>query len=201
MRCPTREQIIVINASFGPTCGTGRTPATLSQLTMQLATAAPMTAAALVPTQQVNLSIQAAPVVVRAGQFTGLGCLVRGLYFLFVGLWLSQVWILATWFLKATVIGLPFGLMMLNRLPQVVTLKSVKNQTHGVVQHGAVIISQCGCTQQPFALRALYFAIVGWWASLFWAEIAWLLSISLLGLSIAFWMLDRTPAVTTLARR
>ena len=123
MRCPTCEQTIAANGRFCAGCGTGIVPATTSQpsiatpwhSTGQLTAAAPaMSSPIPSPIQQVNVSVQAAPVIVVADQAAGPG---------------------------ATIIGLPLGLMMLNRLPQVVTLKSVTTQTNVTVKNGAMIVS------------------------------------------------------------
>lgn len=155
------------------------------------------------PVQQVNVTVQTTPtpVLVMGQTASGPGCLVRGLYFLFVGWWLSQVWIWVAWVLNLTVLGLPLGLMMLNRLPQVVTLKPPRAQAQVTIQHGAVVIGQAQLAQRPFWLRAIYFALLGWWLSLAWVQIAWLATLSVVGLPLAFWMFDRVPAITTLARR
>lgn len=211
MHCPHCDHQIAADASACTRCGTTIAPAAVQhaappQSTPQLMTppAAPaMAAAAPVPAQTVNVAVQVAPVapvVVLANQAAGPGCLVRGLYFLFVGWWLSQLWIFAAWFLNATVIGLPLGLTMLNRLPQVVTLKAAGTHTSVTLQGGAVVVQQGGLPQRGFLLRAAYFLIIGWWFSLIWVQLAWLGCVSLLGLPLAFWMFDRTPAVTTLAR-
>ena len=48
--------------------------------------------------------------------------LVRLLYFVLIGWWFSLGWSLAAWFLCVTIIGLPLGVLMLNRLPKVTTL-------------------------------------------------------------------------------
>ncbi|HWQ11796.1 MAG TPA: zinc ribbon domain-containing protein [Roseiflexaceae bacterium] len=167
--------------------------------------AAPVPAAAPV---HVNVTVAAAPavpspVVVLAQQPAGPGCLVRGLYFLFVGLWLGFLWTIVAWGLLVTVIGLPLGLLMLNRLPQVMTLKPVRTQTQVTLQGGAVVVGQGALAQQPFWLRALYFLLVGWWLSGLWLGLAWgLVGVSFgLGLPLAFWMFDRTPAIVTLARQ
>jgi uncharacterized membrane protein YccF (DUF307 family) len=48
--------------------------------------------------------------------------LVRLIYFVLVGWWLSLGWSLVGWFLCVTIIGLPLGVLMLNRLPTVTTL-------------------------------------------------------------------------------
>ena len=48
--------------------------------------------------------------------------LVRALYFIFLGWWLSLFWMIGSYLLMLTVIGIPLGLMMVNRLPYVFTL-------------------------------------------------------------------------------
>lgn len=101
-----------------------------------------------------------------------------------------------------TIIGLPLGLWLLNRLPQLMTLKPVQTQTRVTVVDGKVVYRETSLPPHPFLLRALYFILVGWWFSAVWLILAWLLTgLSLgLGLPLAFWMFDRVPAITTLAR-
>ena len=53
----------------------------------------------------------------------GPSFLGRTLYFLLVGWWLGAFWLWMALALISTLIGLPLGLWMLNRLPQVLTLK------------------------------------------------------------------------------
>jgi uncharacterized membrane protein YccF (DUF307 family) len=48
--------------------------------------------------------------------------LVRGVYFLFVGWWLSWLWANLAAFLAVTIIGLPVAVWMFNRLPYVTSL-------------------------------------------------------------------------------
>ncbi|RRR66367.1 MAG: YccF domain-containing protein [Candidatus Viridilinea halotolerans] len=136
-------------------------------------------------------------------QLAGPGCLVRGLYFIFIGIWFGAFWTGLAWFLLVTIIGLPLGILMLNRLPQVMTLQPIRNQTHVQTSGGVVVISQGKMAQHPFALRAIYFLLVGWWFSGLWLSIAWsVIGISFgLGLPLAFWMFNRTPAIVTLERQ
>jgi hypothetical protein len=172
-----------------------------------VAPAAPSAPAVPMQSVNVNVSVQAPsapamPNVVVVNQASGPGCLVRGIYFLLIGLWLGLFWTSAAWFLMVTVIGLPFGLMMLNRLPQVMTLKPAAQQTNVSMQNGVLLIQQGRAAQLPFWMRALYFVAVGWWLSGLWLGVAWgLIGVSFgLGLPLAFWMFDRTPAITTLAK-
>ena len=48
--------------------------------------------------------------------------LVRGVYFVFVGWWLSFLWANVAAFLAVTVVGLPVAFWMFNRLPYVTSL-------------------------------------------------------------------------------
>jgi uncharacterized membrane protein YccF (DUF307 family) len=131
----------------------------------------------------------------------GPGCLVRGLYFLFVGSWLGAIWMVLAWIFNITIIGLPLGLAMLNRIPQVMTLRPARVQTVVNLRNGSTVVNQIPLRQHTFILRAIYFICIGFWFSLIWMLIAWAIAgITLgLGLPLAFWMFDRVPQVTTLA--
>ena len=50
--------------------------------------------------------------------------LLRVLWFFILGWELTGVWILVAWALNATIILLPVGLWMIDRVPQVLTLKA-----------------------------------------------------------------------------
>jgi len=130
----------------------------------------------------------------------GPGCLIRILYFIFVGLWLGGIVTIAAWVLNITIIGLPLGLWLLNRLPQIMTLKPAPIQGKVTIVDGKVIYRQSTLPARPFLLRALYFLLIGWLFSLIWSLLAWLLSISIVGLPFGVWMFNRLPGVTTLMR-
>ncbi len=197
----------VATAPLGPLA-----PATPPQPPVGAPAPAPAPAATATPPanpalhQTINVNVQAAaptPVVVMAPTVAGPGCLVRTVYFLFIGLWLGAIWTGVAWALLVSVIGLPLGLLMLNRLPQVMTLKPIRSEMRVTNQGGVVLISQAQIAQRSFWLRALYFVLVGWWLSGLWLFTAWsLIGISFgLGLPLAFWMFDRTPAIVSLARQ
>jgi uncharacterized membrane protein YccF (DUF307 family) len=81
---------------------------------------------------------------------------IRALWFLFVGLWAGQIWLLVAWLFNLTLIGLPLGMWMLNQLPQVMTLRQQRRGLHQPIARSSV----------PFVARAIYFVLVGWWLSL-----------------------------------
>ena len=127
----------------------------------------------------------------------GPGLLIRALYFILFGWWFSGIWAVVSWVLCLTIIGLPLGLYMLNRLPQVVTLKPSRSDLI-LTTTGRVV--ERSVSQVPFLLRAVYFILIGWWLSAIWLTIAWVLHVTIIGMVIGFWMFNRVPAVVTLAR-
>jgi uncharacterized membrane protein YccF (DUF307 family) len=48
--------------------------------------------------------------------------LVRGVYFLFVGWWLSGIWMALAWFASVTIVGLPLAVWLYSKLPFMVSL-------------------------------------------------------------------------------
>lgn len=70
------------------------------------------------------------------------------------------------------------------------------------MQHGVVVLRPGPAAQRSFLVRAPYFLLVGWWASLIWLVLAYVLILGTagLGLPLAFWIVNRVPAITTLAR-
>ncbi len=121
------------------------------------------------------------------------GIMVRGVYFLLIGIWASQLWIIFAWLISLTVVGLPVGAAMVRVLPQVAFLSNHRIQTTSRPQ------SQ-NMPQTNFGLRALYFLLIGWWASLIWLELAWVAGITLIGLPLSLAMFSFVPTVATLAR-
>lgn len=124
--------------------------------------------------------------------------LLRVIWFFVLGWELTGAWILVAWALNLTIIGLPLGIWMINRVPQVLTLKSRPGAWEIDLKNGKSRF--VSAQQPPWLVRALYFLLIGWWLSLLWAGIAWLLCITIIGLPIGVLMLNGLPAVTTLQR-
>jgi len=96
-------------------------------------------------------------------QERGPGLLIRALYFIFFGLWLGGVWTTLAWLLVVSIIGLPLGLLMLNRLPQVMTLKPVRENRYLVQKDGQWVMRSYTREQPSFLARTFYFILIGWW--------------------------------------
>ena len=125
------------------------------------------------------------------------GCLVQLVWFALVGWWLGQAWVTVAWFFAATIIGMPLAVIMLNRVPEVMALRG---ETELLVRswNGHTVVTEV--PQYNILLRALYFILVGWWASALWLELAYALCMTIIGLPLGFWMFDWTPTIVSLRR-
>ena len=133
-------------------------------------------------------------------QNQGPNFFVRALYFIFIGWWAGLFWLNVGYFLCLTVILLPFGLMMLNRLPSVMTLRPSGQQTSVTVSGNTVTVNVGGTQQQSMLIRAIYFLLVGWWAGFLWAYLAYFLCVSIFLLPVGLIMFNSLPLVLTLRR-
>lgn len=127
--------------------------------------------------------------------------LLRILYFFLVGFWLTGIWINVAWLLNVSIIGLPFGLWMLDRVPQVLTLRAKSSTMEVGVRDGRPLyVRESAVPQRPLLIRAIYFVLIGWWLSLLWSNLAWFLCLTIVGLPVGIPMFNYLPAVTTLMR-
>lgn len=146
-------------------------------------------------------------------QKRGPSFLTRTLYFVFVGWWLGFCWLNLGYILCLFVVTIPLGLAMLNRLPQVITLRASAAggaQTNVQVATMAMAPGQFAQTvnvnvstgghQRSFLARAIYFVCVGWWAGFIWAYMGYGLCVLIVTLPAGLMMLNRLPAVLTLRK-
>src|SRR5215208_7290618 len=96
--------------------------------------------------------------------------ILRVIWFIVVGWWLTGILSVAAWALNATIIGLPLGLWIINRLPLAATLRPASSQYR--VEDGVL---RPGIEQYPLLLRAIYFVLIGWWLSGLWMVVAYAL--------------------------
>jgi len=122
--------------------------------------------------------------------------LVRAVWFLLIGWWATGIWLAVAWLLNVTIILLPLGIKMINKVPLVVSLK---NPTETLVADSASIRRR-KTPQRNLLVRGLWFLLIGWWLSAIWMGVAYLFTLSILGLPIAVWMYDRLPWIVSLYR-
>lgn len=125
--------------------------------------------------------------------------LARGIYFALIGWWVTFLWVTIAWLFNVTVVGLPVGLIMLNLVPQVLTLEPTRSEFITTYrQTGRLSVQQLPLAQPPLLVRAIYFVLIGWWASLLVTYLAAFLCATLIGLPLGIWLFHRLPLVTTL---
>lgn len=140
---------------------------------------------------------------VIVNQAGGPGCVVQFLWFWFIGWWMAQFAIAIAWFSMATIIGIPLGIYIINRISQIIALRSPnsKQQTRVTVSGNNTRVEiNGGANQLNIIIRILYFFFIGWWLSAIWMEFAYFFCLIIIGFPLGFWMFDKTPAVLTLQR-
>jgi hypothetical protein len=148
--------------------------------------------------QQQSGSASGGPVIMRASG--NPGCLVRVLWYLLVGWWLSAIFIAIGWALVVTVILLPVGLWFLHRVPWAQTLRPRTREFHTEYRDGATLVTETTIPQHPWYVRLVYIVFVGWWWGAIWLSVAWALGMLLITLPISILMIDRSPAMVSLQR-
>jgi uncharacterized membrane protein YccF (DUF307 family) len=141
-------------------------------------------------------------------QQSGPGFLVRALYFLFIGWWLGWFWLNIGFAFCAFIVTLPLGLIMLNRVPQILTLRPGGQRTNvqiaTTMANGMMVNNvniNIGQTQQyNILIRAIYFLFIGCWLGWIWANVGYFFCLTLLGLPLGLIMLNRLPMVLTLRK-
>ena len=132
---------------------------------------------------------------------SGPSLLVRFIWWLLVGWWASGIAIGIAWVALGTIVGIPIGIWLINRLPSILTLRPRTRQwSVGQDAEGRTIMVEGGTTRTAWPIRGLWFLLIGWWASGLWMMIAWLISLTLIGLPLALLMFNRTPFVASLYR-
>ncbi len=154
------------------------------------------------PTPPAGVSSASAPgppVIVAAGS-SGPGLLVRAIWFVFIGSWLSGIAIGVAYLCCVTIVGLPLGFWIVNRLPLILTLRPRTDVRVAQVVDGVTYVRGGTVEQLPTWIRAVWFVLVGWWLGAIYMWLSWLLCVILVTLPIGLWLFSRVGAVMTLLR-
>ena len=134
-------------------------------------------------------------------QKTGPGLLVRAVWFVFVGWWLTAIVSGIAWFAMITIIGLPLGIWLINRIPTVLTRRPrtsyVTTYTDAL---GRAVAHETKIEQPPWYLRGLWFVFVGWWLSGLAMTVGWVLCVLILTLPLGLMVYNRVPFLASLYR-
>ena len=126
--------------------------------------------------------------------------LVRALWYIFVGWWLTGIISVIAWLCLITIIGIPIGFYLINRLPTFLTLRPRTKEWVQTVEGEMTVMTEHGRPQSGLLVRAAWFLLIGWWLSAIWMFGAWLISVTVIGIPIALMMYNRTPFIASLYR-
>lgn len=132
-----------------------------------------------------QITVPGKPVVVRSQP----GCLVQFLFFIFIGWWLGALAVSVAYLLFLTIIGIPFGVVIINKIPFLIALRNTEP---------AISIAGQNTQQRNILIRIIWFFLLGWELTAVWLSIAYLFCLTILGMPIGFWMFDKAPALLTL---
>ena len=125
---------------------------------------------------------------------------LRALWYIFIGWWLTGISLAVGYFAALTIIGLPLAFWIFNRTGTLLTLRP-RSQTTTIVQgDGTATVFHEGAQQRPLWIRAIWFVLIGWWAAGLWMFVAYLISLTIIGIPVGIMMLNRLPEVFTLHR-
>jgi uncharacterized membrane protein YccF (DUF307 family) len=136
---------------------------------------------------------------VSINQNNNPGCIVQVLFFLFLGWYLGFFWIAIAWGLMISVIGMPVAIWMINRVSQVIALRSPTQRLSVTSVDGHTTVRQ-GSPQNNILIRIIWFFLIGLWISPFWMTLAYAFCLTIFLMPVGFWMFDKTPALLTLQR-
>ena len=132
---------------------------------------------------------------------TGPHILVRVVWYLLVGWWLTGIAMVVAWLAAIVIIGLPLTFWLVNRIPTMLTLRPRRQQFVMVTGADGVTRMRSLATEQTaVVVRALYFVFVGWWASALWMAVSYVLMLTILGIPLGMMMVNRLPFVFSLHR-
>ena len=149
--------------------------------------------------QPVSVYVQAPTIVVAPPSGPGFG--VRVVWYLFVGWWLTGIFIVVAYLAAISIIGLPLGFYMFNRIPTVLTLRP-RTMTYAAtpLAGGGIYLQAVHVEQRPMWQRAVWFVCVGWWLGAVWMGLAYVLCLIIIGLPFGIMMFDRVGGIMTLHR-
>ena len=152
-------------------------------------------------TQSVNNLVNVnvgGPTVVFVRKKTGPNLVVRAIWFVFFGSWLGALTVFAAHVATVTIIGIPLGFWLYNRVPSIATLRPRTEDMNVRTADGVTFVETGHQTQLPLWQRMLYFIFIGWWLTLVWYALAVLIAVGIITLPISVLMLDRIGGIATL---
>ncbi len=121
--------------------------------------------------------------------------LLQLIYFIVFGWWFGALVAVVGYLLCVSVIGLPIGVMLLNRLPAFIFLlersQELESDSLGL-QHSHEL---------PLLIRIIWFFVLGWELGIFALLVGYVFCLTLIGIPVGIFVLNRVPLLLTLSQR
>ncbi len=127
----------------------------------------------------------------------GTNIVIRFLWMLFIGWWLSGIFYVVGAVLTALIITSPLGMIVMQKLGWAFSLYEGDSGSTVIHAGDTTIITQK--KNINFVVRYLYFMFIGWWVGLIAMSIAWILGIIIIGLPLSIMIMNRMGKIMTLA--
>lgn len=121
--------------------------------------------------------------------------LLQFIYFVLIGWWAGALAAVVGYLLCLSIIGLPFGVLLMDRLPTLIFLHPKGTACPEGYEH------RHRQEDLPLLLRAVWFIFIGWELGFLAVCVGYLLTITLIGMPFGIWVLNRVPLVISLSRR
>lgn len=122
--------------------------------------------------------------------------IVRAIWFIFVGWWLTGIVLTAAWLTNLTIVGLPIGIKLINKAPYALTLKKLGSDD----DIETIEMGGSSGNSPNLLIRGAYFVLIGWWASGLLMFFAYLASLTVVGLPIGVKLFNYLPYVVSLKK-
>ena len=130
----------------------------------------------------------------------GPGLLLRAIWFIFIGWWATGFLLTFAYLASLTIIFLPIAFVLFNVVPTVLTLRPRRTHVTTEMRDGVMHISHGNVPQRSFWIRALWFVLVGWWASGVCIVVGYLMCLTVILIPVGLMILNRIPEAMTLRR-
>jgi uncharacterized membrane protein YccF (DUF307 family) len=126
----------------------------------------------------------------------GPGMLIRFIWMLVIGWWLSGLFYFVGAVLTLFIIPAPLGMVIIQKIGWAFSLYKESSLIYVSDGQTTMVMQK---QQTSFIVRFIYFIFIGWWIGGFALGLAWILGITIIGLPISFMIMNRLGKIMTLA--
>lgn len=126
----------------------------------------------------------------------GPGMLIRFIWMLVIGWWLSGLFYFVGAILTLLIVTAPLGMIVIQKIGWAFSLYQESSLIYVSDGQTTMVMEK---QQTSFIVRFLYFFFIGWWIGGIALFVAWMLGITIIGLPLSFMIMNRLGKIMTLA--